>query len=135
MKICPNHSIILFDGVCNLCNGAVNVVIRHDKKCVFKFASLQSEAAQQLLRGHEGLNQLKSIVLIENGIVSQKSTAVLKIITRFSWPWQVLQLFWIMPRFLRDALYDLIAANRYKWFGRKEACMLPGPALRNRFLE
>ena len=129
-----NQSVILFDGVCNLCNGAVTFVIKQDKTARFKFASLQSEAAQQLLQQHGVLKKMDSIVVIEEGKIFQKSIAALKIAKHFPWYWQWLQVFWIVPRPLRDAVYDFIAKNRYRWFGKKDVCMIPTPELRARFL-
>jgi predicted DCC family thiol-disulfide oxidoreductase YuxK len=138
-----NLSIILFDGVCNLCNGAVRLVIKHDRKKNFKFASLQSGAAQQLLQRHghtetssaQVLKKMNSVVLIENGQLFQKSIAALKVLRHFPWYWQWLQAFRIVPRFIRDAVYDVIAKNRYRWFGKKDNCMIPTPELKSRFLE
>lgn len=130
----PENSIILFDGVCNMCNGAVNFVIKHDQKKKFKFASLQSEAAAQLLQGHEDLKNLNSVVLLEESQLFQKSIAVLKVLKHLPWYWQWAQVFWMVPRPLRDALYDVIANNRYNWFGKKDQCMIPTPELKSRFL-
>lgn len=126
--------IILFDGVCNLCNGAVSFVMKQDRKKVFKFASLQSEAAQQLLREHGDLKKLDSFILLEDSKLFQKSIAALNVLKQFPWYWQWAQVFWIVPRFIRDAMYDFIAKNRYKWFGKKDQCMLPAPELKDRFL-
>jgi predicted DCC family thiol-disulfide oxidoreductase YuxK len=128
-------ALILFDGVCNFCNGAVNFVIKHDKKKQFRFAPLQSEAGQRALAQHQlSQEEFRSFVLIENGHVYQKSTATLRVLKYFPWYWQELQIFRIIPAFLRDAIYDFIARNRYKWFGRKESCMIPTDEVRNRFL-
>jgi predicted DCC family thiol-disulfide oxidoreductase YuxK len=129
-----SQPVILFDGVCNLCNGVVRLVIRQDKKAHFKFASLQSEAAVQLLQPYGVLKKFDSFILLEDGTLFQKSTAALKVFRRMPWYWQWTQLFWIVPTPVRDAVYDFIAKNRYNWFGKKEACMLPTPAIRNRFL-
>lgn len=129
-----NHPVILFDGVCNLCSGAVAFLIKRDTKDVFKFASLQSVAAQQLLQQHGDFKKFDSIILLENGKLFQKSTAALKVVNHLSWYWQWMQIFWILPRAVRDAAYDLIARNRYKWFGKKDECMIPSPELKSRFL-
>jgi predicted DCC family thiol-disulfide oxidoreductase YuxK len=129
-----NHSVILFDGVCNFCNGTVNFLIRQDKKGRFKFAPLQSAVAQQLLP-HEHFKKLGSVVFLEENHLSQKSTAVLKVLNRLPWYWKWTQVFWIVPRLVRDAVYDVIAANRYKWFGEKDTCMIPTPEVKSRFLE
>lgn len=129
-----NHPVILFDGVCNLCNGVVVFLIKHDKKAVFKFASLQSAAAQQLIGQYEDLKNFDTVVLLQDGQVFQKSTAALKVLKHLPWYWQWAQVFWLVPQSLRDLAYNWIARNRYKWFGKMEACMIPTPGLKNRFL-
>lgn len=130
-----NNPIILFDGVCNFCNAIINFVIRQDKKAIFRFAALQSEAGQTILKQY-GVNWKKndSFVLIENGKIYDRSTAALKLSNRLRWYWKWTQLFWIFPKFLRDGIYDFIAKNRYKWFGKKEECMVPTPEIKQRFL-
>ena len=130
-----DNPVILFDGVCNLCNGAINFVLRHDKKGIFRFASLQSEAGQQLLAAY-GLDarELNSFFLVENGKVYKKSAAALRVMNHFSWYWKELQILRIVPYFLRDAIYDFVAHNRYKWFGKRQECMVPTPELQKRFL-
>ena len=127
--------IILFDGVCNLCNGAVTFVIDRDTKGFFTFAPLQSNAARALLERH-GLSPgtLDSIVLVEDGQVYQRSGAALRIARRLKGGWPLLYGFMAVPRFIRDRVYDFIAANRYRWFGKEDACRVPTPELRARFL-
>ncbi|HUC83190.1 MAG TPA: thiol-disulfide oxidoreductase DCC family protein [Flavisolibacter sp.] len=127
--------MILFDGVCNFCNAGINFILKQDKKKVFRFAALQSEAGQQLLQKH-GLPTKKfaSFVLIEEGKIFQKSTAGIKVYGKLPWYWKWTQLAWIVPTFLRDGIYNFIARNRYRWFGKKEACMIPSPEIRSRFL-
>src|SRR5215204_4269440 len=129
------HPVILFDGICNFCNGVIHFVIRQDKKGRFRFTTLQSGRGQQLLQ-HYGLSQLHfdSFILIENGKVYMRSAAALKLSNKLPWYWKWTQILWIVPPFIRNAFYDLIARNRYKWFGRKEQCMVPAPELRSRFL-
>lgn len=129
------HAVILFDGVCNLCNGAVNFIIDHDPAGYFKLAALQSEAARPLLEEH-GLSAdvLDSLVLIEEGRAYQRSTAALRIVGRLRGPWPLLRVFLAVPRPLRDAVYDWVATNRYDWFGRRDKCRVPTPELRERFL-
>lgn len=130
-----NHSIILFDGVCNFCNGSINLLIRQDKKGVFQFAALQSQAGQKLLAQYQiQKKDFDSFVLIQDGKAFQKSAAALKVLNQLPWYWKALQVFWIVPKFIRDGLYDVIARNRYKWFGKKDQCMIPGPNVRSRFL-
>ena len=128
--------IILFDGVCNLCNGAINFIIKHDPKGIFKFASLQGEPGKQLLAQHTiDPQETDSIVLIDNDQVSVKSSAALRIAKNLNQGYPLLFGFMISPTFIRNGVYDCIAANRYKWFGKKESCMLPTPELRSRFLD
>lgn len=128
--------IILFDGVCNFCNGAVNFVIKRDKKGLVKFAPLQTEHGRQLLEKYN-LPQLdmQSFVFIENGKVYLRSTAALKVCRHLNALWPLCYGFIIVPRFIRDGLYNWIAKNRYKWFGQKDSCMIPSPSIRARFLD
>ncbi|TKD65991.1 thiol-disulfide oxidoreductase DCC family protein [Flavobacterium sp. ASW18X] len=129
--------IILFDGVCNLCNGAVQFIIKRDKRSVFKFASLQSEIGKRLTK-ERGIDTelLDSIILIEPGIAYySKSTAALQIMKSFGGIWNLTRLFTVLPEGFRDIVYDFIAKNRYKWFGKKDACMIPTPELQSRFLD
>ena len=129
------HSIILFDGVCNLCNGAVNFVIKRDPRNVFKFTPLQEKQGVLLLKKHAvDTQKLDSIVLIENGIVYIKSSAALRIARKMSNLWPLFFVLLIIPSFIRDGVYDFIAKNRYKWFGKKEQCMIPTPGFREKFL-
>ena len=128
-------AIILFDGVCNFCNGSVNFIIERDTEKYFKFAPLQSEIGQKLLNEH-GIDKTvtDSVVLIENNKVYTRTTAVLRIAKRLSGAWRFFYGFIIVPSFIRDVLYKLFAKNRYKTFGRQEACMVPTPEIRERFL-
>ncbi len=129
------HSIILFDGVCNLCNGAVNFVIKRDPGNVFKFATLQEKKGALLLKMHAiDIQKLDSIVLIENEKVYIKSSAALRITKKLSGLWPLFFVLLIIPSFIRDGIYDIIAKNRYKWFGKKEQCMIPTPGLKKKFL-
>ncbi|UMB54479.1 DUF393 domain-containing protein [Lutibacter sp. A64] len=130
------NSIILFDGVCNLCNASVNFIIKHDKKEHFKFASLQSDAAKELLLQYNSKKiNMDSIILIENNNFYEKSTAALKISKKLNNGFSLLYLFIIIHPFIRDWVYNYIAKNRYKWFGKKENCMIPTPELKNRFIK
>ena len=130
------HPTLLFDGVCNLCNGSVQFILKRDTQGRFRFASLQSEAGRRLMTGH-GLDPdaLSSVVLIEDGRAYQESTAALRIARHLPGAWKLLRVLTIIPRPLRDAAYRLIARNRYRWFGKTETCWLPTPELRARFLE
>ena len=134
------HAVVLFDGVCNLCNGFVNFVIDHDPAGYFKFAALQTDAARKVL-GAEGANEqpdegsiLSSIVLVEDGQTYRRSTAALRIVRHFTGPWPLLYLLIAVPRPLRDVVYDWIARNRYDWFGKRDQCRVPTPELQERFL-
>lgn len=128
------HSIILFDGVCNLCNSSINLIIDLDRKKQFKFTSLQSEKGLELLKSHELNITPETIILLENNKVYQKSEAVLRVCKKLIFPLPILYFFIIIPKGIRDYVYDTVAANRYKWFGRKEACRIPTPDLKERFL-
>lgn len=128
--------IILFDGVCNLCNGAVLFVIKRDKQDSFRFAALQSEVGQKLTR-ERGIDTAKvdSIILIEPGIAYYtKSTAALKIAAHFGGLWMLLYPLKWLPEGFRNRIYDYVAANRYAWFGKKDQCMIPTPELRSKFI-
>ena len=129
-------SIIFFDGVCNLCNSSVNFIIKHDKKKQFLFASLQSDAAKEILLQYNSKKiNLDSIVLLDNGKLFEKSTAALRISKHLNNGLFLLYIFIIIPTFIRDYLYDYIAKNRYKWYGKKDSCMIPTKDLKSRFLE
>ena len=131
--------IIFFDGVCNLCNGFVQFVIRHDPEGRFRFAALQSDAARHLLAAH-GLPptalaaEPDSVLLLSGGRLYSHSTAVLRIARGLGGGWQLAGVGGLLPRAWRDALYRFVARHRYRWFGRQESCMLPTPALKERFL-
>ena len=128
--------MILFDGVCNLCNGAVQFVIKRDKKKYFSFASLQSGEGQKLSGQYDlPLNDFNSFILIENGKAYTRSTGALRVIKKLKGLWPLLYGFMIIPKFIRNAVYDWIARNRYKWFGKKDECMIPTPELKARFLD
>ena len=127
--------IILFDGICNLCEGVVQFVIKHDPENQFLFASLQSEAGQRLLKQYKlPVENFNSFILIQDEKVYSKSTGALKVARQIKGVWSWLYIFIIIPAFIRDAVYAWIAQNRYKWFGKKEACMIPTPELKARFL-
>ena len=125
-------TVVLFDGVCNLCNRTVQFVLARDPNARFQFAPLDSEAARRLL----GLQPPpETIALVEDGCVSTKSTAALRIARHLRFPWPLLYAFLAVPRPLRDLVYDWIARHRYAWFGRRESCMIPGPDVRKRFVD
>jgi len=128
-------AIVFFDGVCNLCNGAVRFIIRRDKHHYFQFSSLQSDFAKGYLseKGFQ-INKMESILLAEGDKIYNKSTAVLRISRHLSGAWKICASFLIIPRFIRNGLYDYIAKHRYAWFGRREECMIPDESVRDRFL-
>jgi predicted DCC family thiol-disulfide oxidoreductase YuxK len=129
------HPIILFDGICNLCNSSVQYVIRHDPDAIFQYASLQSGSGQQLLKEFNlPTSDFNSFVLIQDGKVYTRSTAALKVAKQLKGFIKIVYGFIIVPSFIRDAVYNLIAMNRYKWFGERDHCMIPTPELKSRFL-
>jgi predicted DCC family thiol-disulfide oxidoreductase YuxK len=130
----PNHPIVFFDGVCNLCNASVQWLIKRDQKHQFRFAPLQGETAKLHLKITDENAIPQSVILFENGKVYQKSTAALRLAVKLGFPWFLAGIFFIIPRFLRDWVYDYIARNRYRWFGKKDACMIPTPELKALFL-
>ena len=137
IEVGDGKQIILFDGVCNLCNGAVRFIIKRDRRDLFRFAPLQSEIAQTLLQERHIDNTLvDSLILIQPGEAFYvKSTAALKIANGFGRLWKLTGIFFWVPRPIRDWVYDRIASNRYSWFGKKETCMAPTPEIQHKFLE
>ncbi len=130
------HPVILFDGVCNLCNASVQFIIKHDKQKTFRFASLQSSFGEEILKQNNlPANLFNSFILFENNTIYSRSTAALLVAKRLSGFIKILYSFIIVPEFIRDAIYNFIAKNRYKWFGKKDACWLPAPELKNLFLD
>lgn len=131
-----SHPVVLFDGACNLCNASVQFVLRRDPRARFRFAALQSQAAGELLAaaGWQGPRP-DSVALVEGGRVLWKSSAALAIARKLRWPWPALAAFALVPRPLRDLVYDFVARRRLRWFGRREACMVPTKDLRARFLD
>ena len=131
----PEKPLVLFDGVCNLCSAAVQFVIEHDPEGKIMFASLQSERGQAILQ-HLGMQTevFDTFVFIENGQVYTRSTAALKEVRYFSGLWKYLYALIIVPKPIRDFVYNIVARNRYRWFGKKNACWLPTPELKMRFL-
>lgn len=130
-----HKSIILFDGVCNLCSGAVQFILKRDHKKHFVFASLQSDIGQQLLSKYKVSTSVETIILLQNEKYFSQSTAALEIARKLSGAWPLLYAFILIPRFIRDGIYDWISRNRYRFFGKKDACMIPSPEWKNRFLD
>ena len=131
-----NEPVVLFDGVCNLCNGAVNFIIDRDPTALFRFASLQSDFGQRELHrlGLPG-DVLETIIVLEDGQASSRSTAALRIARRLGFPWSLAYGLIVVPRPVRDWAYDVIARNRYRWFGKQESCRVPTAELKERFVE
>ncbi len=136
-SIPENKKIVLFDGVCNLCNNAIQRIIKNDKKDIFRFASLQSDLGKKLV-AERGMDpeEIDSIILIDPGVAYyKKSTAALEISRELSGGYSLLKNFLFLPEVIRDGVYDIIATNRYKWFGKKDQCMIPTPELKAKFLD
>lgn len=131
-----NKKLILFDGVCNLCDASVQYVIKHDKNDLFRYTTLQGEVGQAVIKKFNvDTSKMDSILLYspEKGI-SYKSTAALKIASKLGFPRHLMVVFLIVPAFIRNWVYDFIAKNRYKWYGKKEECMIPTKELKSKFL-
>jgi len=137
INIPEQKQLILFDGICNLCNSSVQYVIKHDSKDKFMFTALQSEVGQQIIKEYNiDTAKTDSILLYTPEVgISSKSTAALKIAFQLGFPNNLLCVFFIIPPFVRNYVYDYIAKNRYKWYGKKESCMIPTPELKSKFLE
>lgn len=135
MNKSQKHKIVLFDGVCNLCNGAITYIIKRDKKDVFKFAALQSKIGLELIsKFNIDTTKVDSIILIDGEKHYEKSSAALRIAKHLSGGYPLLFGFIIVPKFIRNSVYDYIAKNRYRWFGKKESCMIPTVELKSKFL-
>jgi len=136
IKLPENKQLIFFDGICNLCNTSVNYIIKHDKKDVFRFAALQSEIGQQIVKEFNiDILKIDSILLYseKNGIC-YKSTVALKIAKHLGFPLNMLVVFFIVPPCIRNWVYDYIAKNRYKWYGKRENCMMPTQEIESKFI-
>lgn len=128
--------IIYFDGVCNLCEGSVQFILKIDRKKIFRFASLQGKAGQDMLTKYQlPGNDFKSFVVQEGDRIYTKSTGALRVLKHVGGAWSLLYAFIIVPKFIRDAVYGFVSRNRYKWFGEKTECWIPTPELRKRFLD
>ena len=131
-----SNPVILFDGVCNLCTGSVQFVIKHDPKHQFRFASLQSEFGQQVLKEFDlPSSELGSFILLEDGKIYTRSSGALRVTQKLNGGWPALYAFIIVPPFIRNGVYNWIAKNRYKWFGKKEECWIPTAELNSLFIE
>ena len=128
--------VIFFDGICNLCNRIVQFVIKKDKKKQFRFASLQGKAGQEILKKFNLLSDdFNSFIVLEGDKIYTRSTAALRMLKKMSGGWHLFYGFIIIPKFIRDAVYNWIARNRYKWYGKRNECMAPTPELKERFLD
>ena len=131
-----NNKIVLFDGVCNLCNSSVQFIIKHDKKKQFLFASLQGKFGQEVLKKNNfSTESLNTLILIEGDKIFTRSTGVLRMLKHLGGRWSLLYGFIIFPAFIRDAVYNWVSKNRYKLFGKKDECMIPAKELKERFLD
>lgn len=129
------HPIVLVDGVCHFCQGLTKWIIKRDPEGKYHFASLQSDVAKELLaKGNLSTDSMDTFVLIENGKYYTRSTAALRLAKGIKFPYPLLYVFIIIPKFIRNAVYNWVARNRYRWFGKDEACMLPTPEIKDRFL-
>jgi predicted DCC family thiol-disulfide oxidoreductase YuxK len=136
MNPAGDKKIVLFDGFCNLCNRSVQFILRHDKKNQFLFGSLQGRAGQGYLKKFSlPANDFNSFMLVENGKLYTRSAAALRMLKHLGGAWQFLYAFIIIPAFIRDGLYNLVAENRYAWFGKKDECWVPTPTLKAKFLD
>jgi len=127
-------NIILFDGVCNLCNNMVSFLIKYDKNNIFHFAAMQTKAGENIIQEYRVLNDRKSVILIKEGVVLYQSDAIIEIAKQVTgWP-SILKYGFLFPKFLRDGIYDLIAKNRYYLFGKKESCSIPSEKDSKRFI-
>ena len=133
--VIPLDRIILFDGVCSLCNSSVRFVIKRDHKKIFRFASLQSEFAKKIIRSTAIVDSVKTIVLLKSEKIFLRSDAALEIARELDGLWPSLYGLKIIPRFIRDAVYNFISHRRYQWFGKTEECWLPSPELSDRFVD
>ena len=135
MQLPTDRPVILFDGICNLCNSSVRFVLKHDTREQFMFSSLQSDASKKLLLHlNYKIREMNSILLVENGKILEKSDAVLRIASQLRFPLNLAVSFRLLPRKLRDAIYDYVAKNRYKWFGKRVSCTYSMNKYENRFI-
>lgn len=136
------RTVILFDGVCNLCNASVQFILRRDTRRLFQFASMQSEAGQRLLQ-QVGLSStdMDTFVVVEqaedgsSSRIYTRSEAAIQVVSKLRQPWPLVRLVWWVPRPIRDGLYSWVSRNRYRWFGKRQTCMVPTPDIRERFLQ
>lgn len=130
-----NCPVVIFDGVCNLCNSTVNFIIKHDKKNLFRFTMLQSEFGKSTLK-HVGLKEKEfdTVVLLFNGTVYLRSEAVILILKMLGFPWSMMGIFRILSKKILDFIYFIISTNRYSWFGKRDTCIIPNESVKSRFI-
>lgn len=134
-NVCTQKNVILYDGVCNLCNNTVHFIIRNDPEAHFKFASLQGVKGIELLQKYHLVNNTTgTIVYIKDGRAYVKSTAAFLVLKSLGWPWKILYVCIIIPKPIRDFMYDLVAKSRYRIFGKRNTCMIPTKEIQNRFI-
>ncbi|MFK5878541.1 MAG: DCC1-like thiol-disulfide oxidoreductase family protein [Flavobacteriaceae bacterium] len=135
MKNIPYQPLLFFDGVCNLCNSSVKTIVKKDHHQKFKYASIQSDAAKEILLQFDDYNsEIDSIILLNQNQLFYKSSAILRVCKILGSWYNFLLIFWIIPKPIRNWMYDFVAKNRYRWFGKRESCMLPSEELKERFL-
>lgn len=129
-----HQPVLFYDGVCNFCNSSVNFIISKEKKPVLTFAALQSAYGDAIKTTFGNTPVPDSLILFDNGKVYTKSSAALRVTRYLKGAWPLMGVFWVVPPFIRHFVYDYVARNRYKWFGKKDQCMIPSPDIRKRFL-
>ena len=136
MKKSHLPSVLFFDGVCNLCNRSIQTIIKKDSHQKFKFASIQSDAAKEILLQSDNYNSdIDSIILLNKNHLYYKSSAILRVCKILGGVYYFLLIFWLVPKPIRDWVYDFIAKNRYRWFGKQESCMIPSVEMKGLFLD
>jgi predicted DCC family thiol-disulfide oxidoreductase YuxK len=128
------HTIVIFDGVCSLCNTSVDFLLRHDRTGQLRFCAFQSDAGRALLAQHGMLTAPETVYVLDGGVLYTESTAILRLARHLRWPWRALGFLRVLPRPLRDTIYRRISRNRYRWFGKRPTCRVPTSAERERFL-
>ena len=132
----PQEQIVIFDGVCNLCSHSAQFILRHDRLHAFKLATAQSATGRALLIDRSlDPDELETFVLLKQGRIYVRSDAALEIAKELDWPWRALAVLRVIPRMFRDPLYNVVARNRYRWFGKMDQCMVPTEEIRSRFVE
>jgi predicted DCC family thiol-disulfide oxidoreductase YuxK len=130
-----DRAVVLFDGICNFCSSSVLFIIRRDPEGYFRFAALQTETGSILMKKHNiNTDKTDSIILVENNLVYYRSSAALRIARKLKGGWKLFYTFIIIPPFIRNFFYDIVARNRYRWFGKRNYCFIPEPSMKERFI-